>query len=137
MTTSPRTQVRELRVVLTVPGFDQAVRFYRDALGLRVEEAWDRPEGRGMLLTAGRATLELIDETQAETVDLIEVGPGTSGPVRLSFEVPDSGAMARELAGAGGELVREPVETPWGHRNARVRAPDGMQLTLFTPLGSA
>ncbi len=25
-----------------------------------------------------------------------------------------------------------PVTTPWGDRNARVRAPDGMQLTLFT-----
>jgi hypothetical protein len=24
------------------------------------------------------------------------------------------------------------VTTPWGDRNARVRAPDGMQLTLFT-----
>jgi hypothetical protein len=23
--------------------------------------------------------------------------------------------------------------TPWGDRNARVEAPDGMQLTLFTP----
>jgi len=23
--------------------------------------------------------------------------------------------------------------TLWGDRNARVRAPDGMQLTLFTP----
>jgi hypothetical protein len=25
-----------------------------------------------------------------------------------------------------------PVETPWGDTNVRVRAPDGMQLTLFT-----
>jgi hypothetical protein len=25
------------------------------------------------------------------------------------------------------------VATPWGDRNARVAAPDGMQLTLFTP----
>lgn len=25
------------------------------------------------------------------------------------------------------------VDTPWGDRNARVAAPDGMQLTLFTP----
>jgi hypothetical protein len=25
--------------------------------------------------------------------------------------------------------------TPWQDRNARVRAPDGMQLTLFTPAG--
>jgi hypothetical protein len=26
------------------------------------------------------------------------------------------------------------VVTPWNHRNARLRAPDGMQLTLFTVL---
>jgi hypothetical protein len=26
------------------------------------------------------------------------------------------------------------VETPWKHRNVRLRAPDGMQLTLFTVL---
>jgi hypothetical protein len=25
------------------------------------------------------------------------------------------------------------VITPWGDRNARLQAPDGMQLTLFTP----
>ena len=29
-------------------------------------------------------------------------------------------------------IVPEPVTTPWGDRNARVQAPDGMQLTLFT-----
>jgi hypothetical protein len=28
--------------------------------------------------------------------------------------------------------VAPPVTTPWGDRNARVQAPDGMQLTLFT-----
>ena len=33
------------------------------------------------------------------------------------------------------EAVAEPVVTPWRHRNVRLRAPDGMQLTLFTVLG--
>jgi hypothetical protein len=28
--------------------------------------------------------------------------------------------------------VAPPVKTPWGDRNARGRAPNGMQLTLFT-----
>ena len=28
--------------------------------------------------------------------------------------------------------VAPAVDTPWGDRNARVAAPDGMQLTLFT-----
>jgi catechol 2,3-dioxygenase-like lactoylglutathione lyase family enzyme len=31
------------------------------------------------------------------------------------------------------ERVAPPVTTPWGDHNARVRAPDGMQLTLFNP----
>ena len=33
---------------------------------------------------------------------------------------------------AGAEQIAPPVTTPWGDRNARVAAPDGMQLTLFT-----
>ena len=57
--------VTEFRVALTVPDFDQALAFYRDALGL--------------------------------------------------------------------EQVAPQVRTPWSDRNVRVRTPDGMQLTLFTP----
>jgi lactoylglutathione lyase len=56
-----------------------------------------------------------------------------SGPVRLAFDVPNSEEAARRLAEAGAEEVAPPVTTPWSDRNARVRAPDGMQLTLFTP----
>ena len=54
--------------------------------------------------------------------------------LRLALEVDDSEDTARSLvaAGAGGDFA-EPVTTPWGDRNARVRGPDGMQLTLFTP----
>jgi uncharacterized glyoxalase superfamily protein PhnB len=55
-----------------------------------------------------------------------------SGTVRLAFGVADSAGMARRLAAAGAEEVAPPVDTPWGDRNARVRAPDGMQLTLFS-----
>jgi methylmalonyl-CoA/ethylmalonyl-CoA epimerase len=35
---------------------------------------------------------------------------------------------------AGAEQVAAAVDMPWGDRNARVAAPDGMQLTLFTPI---
>jgi len=40
--------------------------------------------------------------------------------------------MADRLIAAGAEQVGRPVLTPWGDRNARVEAPDGMQLTLFS-----
>jgi catechol 2,3-dioxygenase-like lactoylglutathione lyase family enzyme len=126
------SEVTELRVALTVPDFDKALAFYREALGLEQIADWSSADGRVVALTAGRATLELFDEAQAETVDRIEAGHRVSGTVRLAFEVTDSEATASRLVAAGAEAVAPPVLTPWGDRNARVRAPDGMQLTLFT-----
>lgn len=126
--------VTELRIVLTVADFDEAVAFYRDALGLEQAADWSSEDGRVVLLTAGRATLELFDEAQADHVDAIEAGRRVSGKVRLAVEVGDSEATARRLVASGAEGVAPPVTTPWGDRNARVRAPDGMQLTLFTPV---
>jgi lactoylglutathione lyase len=124
--------VTELRVALTVADFDEALRFYRDALGLEQLADWSSETGRVVVLEAGRATLELLDEPQAETVDAIEAGGRVSGAVRLALEVPNSEETAQRLVTAGGEQVAMSVDTPWGDRNARVRAPDGMQLTLFT-----
>jgi lactoylglutathione lyase len=126
------TEVTEFRVALTVDDFDEALAFYRDGLGLEQLADWSSERGRVVLLAAGRATLELFDEAQAELVDEIEAGRRVSGRVRLALEVADSEETARRLAAAGGEQVAPPVTTPWGDRNARVRAPDGMQLTLFT-----
>jgi catechol 2,3-dioxygenase-like lactoylglutathione lyase family enzyme len=122
----------ELRLVLTVEDFDGALSFYRDALGLEQIADWSSDDGRVVLLAGGRATLELFDEAQAAYVDGIEAGRRVAGPVRIAFEVPDSEAAARRLVEAGAEQVAVPVTTPWGDRNARVRAPDGMQLTLFS-----
>jgi lactoylglutathione lyase len=126
------TNVTELRVALTVADFDQALGFYRDALGLGQAADWSSEDGRVVLLEAGRATLELLDEAKSGLVDAIEAGRRVSGAVRLALEVADSDETARQLVAAGAEQVAPPVTTPWGDHNARVRAPDGMQLTLFT-----
>ena len=127
------TDVQEFRITLTVDDFDAAVRLYRDALGLPEVADWSSADGRVLLLDAGRATLELFDEAQAAMVDDLEVGRRVSGTVRLALHVPDADAAAATLVAAGATAVAPAVDTPWGDRNARVAAPDGMQLTLFTP----
>jgi methylmalonyl-CoA/ethylmalonyl-CoA epimerase len=122
----------ELRIALTVQDFDQAVAFYRDTLGLGQLADWSGEDGRVILLDAGRATLELFDEQQAESVDRIEAGRRVSGPVRFALSVDDLDATAYRLVAAGAEAMAPPVVPPWGGRNARLRTPDGMQLTLFS-----
>ncbi len=125
--------VTQLRVALTVEDFDQALAFYRDVPGLEQVADWSSETGRVVALDAGRATLELFDRAQAESVDAIEAGRRVSGTVRFAVRVADSQDMAARLVAAGAGQVAPPVITPWGDRNARVQAPDGMQLTLFTP----
>jgi catechol 2,3-dioxygenase-like lactoylglutathione lyase family enzyme len=124
--------VQEFRITLTVDDFDAAVKLYRDGLGLPQIADWSSQQGRVLLLDAGRATLELFDESQAAMVDDLEVGRRVSGQVRLALQVANADRTAASLVEAGAMPVADAVDTPWGDRNARVAAPDGMQLTLFT-----
>jgi lactoylglutathione lyase len=126
--------VRELRLAVTAQDYQESLRFYRDELGLPVVKSWDEPGGSGAILDAGRATLELLSPAQADLIDEVEVGRRVAGPVRVALEVEDSAQTARRLEAAGAVALGAPVETPWRHRNVRLDAPAGLQLTLFTIL---
>lgn len=129
--------MRELRLAVTVSDFDEAVRFYRDALGLPQAADFSSPDGRVVLLEAGRATLELIDADQAEFIDRVEVGRRVAGPIRVALEVGDAAGTTRTLTEAGATVIAEPTRTPWNSLNARLDAPAGLQLTLFEELPDA
>jgi len=124
--------VKELRIVLTVHDHEQAVTFYRDVLGLTQVADWSGDQGKVVLLDGGHATLELVDAAQAASIDEIEVGERTAGPVRLAIAVEDVDLLADRVATAGAELLGDAVDTPWGDRNIRLSTSGGMQLTLFS-----
>jgi lactoylglutathione lyase len=126
--------VRQLRLVVTVDNYDEAVAFYRDVLGLPQSENYESEDGRVMILDAGRATLEIADRNQAEFIDRVEVGRRVAGQFRVAFEVDDSTEATTRLAVAGAEVIAEPTRTPWNSLNARLEGPGGVQLTLFTEL---
>jgi lactoylglutathione lyase len=126
------TGVRELRVAVTVRDYEAACRFFRDVLGLTEVETWDAAHGRGTVLAAGRATLELLDEAEAARVDDLEVGRRVAGRIRLALEVDDSSAVTTRLEAAGGTVLAPAKPMPWGHLNARVSGPEDLQLTLFS-----
>jgi catechol 2,3-dioxygenase-like lactoylglutathione lyase family enzyme len=129
-----RPEVTELRLVVTAPDYDQALRFYRDVLGLPERAAYTSPGGRVTILDAGRATLELADPPQAAYIDEVEVGQRVAGHIRVAFEVSDTAAATLRLAAAGATVIAGPTPTPWNSLNARLQGPADLQLTLFSDL---
>ena len=129
--------VREMRMVVTATDYDEAVRFYRDVLGMPMRESYHSPDGRVTILEAGVATLEIADPNQAEFIDRVEVGRRVAGHIRVAFELDDAIATTRVLAAAGAEVIAEATRTPWDSLNARLSGPAGLQLTLFQELAKA
>jgi predicted enzyme related to lactoylglutathione lyase len=127
----------QMRLVVEATDYEEAVRFFRDVLGLPEELAVSGLDGAEVtILQAGRATLELANPAQKRYIDEVEVGRQVAPRLRIAFEVPDSAAATDRLVGAGATLVAPPTETPWRSLNARLAAPAGLQLTLFQELDS-
>jgi catechol 2,3-dioxygenase-like lactoylglutathione lyase family enzyme len=133
-----RPRVRQLRLVVTAEDYEAALAFYRDALGLREEEAYQGDDGaRVTILDAGRATLELSNPAQVRMIDAVETEGSPSARIRVAFEVDDSATVTNDLVRGEAELVASPRETPWRSLNARLEAPAGLQITVFQELGPA
>ncbi len=127
--------VIQMRLVVEVDNYDEAVAFYRDVLGLREQAAFAGDgEARVAILEAGRATLELANRAQKRLIDDVEVGRPDGPTIRVAFEVKDTVNSTAKLTSAGAQLVAPPRETPWRSLNSRMSAPAGLHITLFQEL---
>src|SRR5215211_2539831 len=131
MTSDSNRPVFELRVALTTSNYNRLTKFYSEGLGIEPAAIWNNGQGKALILDMGKATLELFDEAQAETIDQIEAEQRVSGQIRFALQVPDLNAATERLLVHGAILVHPPVITPWGDYNVRLQDPDGMQITLF------
>ena len=132
---SAERPVLQLRLVVHAEDYDEALRFYRDVLGMPEEESYAGDGGAQVtILGAGRATLELSNTAQVEMIDEVEVGRRVAPHLRLALEVPDAAGATRQAAAAGATVIAPPTRTPWDSLNSRLEAPGGIQLTLFEEL---
>lgn len=124
-------KMKELRIILTVENLDEVIKFYRDEMGLKTSKEWHEATGNGIILEAGKASLELIDIDHAKTIDSIEVGKNIAGPVRLAFNIGDNiKEVGASLELAGAKKIAEVKQAPWS-KVQRMQDPSGMQFTLF------
>ncbi|PWN04763.1 glyoxalase [Nocardioides silvaticus] len=124
--------VRQLRLVVHATDYEQALAFFRDALGMPTAEAYSGPGGAEVtILDAGRATLELCNDAQIDFIDEVEVGQRVAPHFRVALEVDDCEAATVAAEEGGAIRVAPPTRTPWESINARFDAPADVHLTLF------
>jgi predicted enzyme related to lactoylglutathione lyase len=128
-------RVLQMRLVVEVTDYEEAVAFYRDVLGADVELQVHGDGGEKVtILDVGRATLELSNPAQVDMIDRVEVGRRVSPRMRVAFEVGDVDTATAQLEAAGADLLAAPTGTPWESVNSRLEAPAGLQVTLFQEL---
>jgi methylmalonyl-CoA/ethylmalonyl-CoA epimerase len=136
MTTAPAPS--QLRLIIEVDDFADAVHFYRDVLGMPEQPAFATSgEDRVAILHAGAATIELATRQHIRTIDDIEGAPAASEVrPRLALEVENTEDAVRAATAHGMTLVAAPVHTPFRTVNARVSGPGGWHVTFFQELES-
>lgn len=124
--------MNELRLILTVDNLDEIIDFYKNQVELKESLSWNQVTGRGIILEAGKASLELIDRNHKNFIDKMEVGKeGVSGDVRIALNFGNEiQNKANHLLENGAKKLGELVKAPWSNV-MRIEDPSGMQITLF------
>lgn len=123
-------------IAVVVPDVDEALKFWRDALGLTLEHVEEVPEQESLVafLPTGGCEIELIKpttETSGVAKYLAKRGPGMH---HLCVEVDDIAAMLARLKEKGVALIDEtPREMKDGRKMAFVhpKATGGVLVELY------
>lgn len=118
---------------LTCKDIDASIRFYRDAVGFAVGESYEH-EGRvvAAVVGAGDCRIVLNQDDGKLGWDRIK-GQGFYLQINVKAAADVDAAAARVKA-AGGALLDEPADRPWGVRMFQFKDLDGFKLGVSTPL---
>lgn len=118
---------------LTCKDLDASIRFYRDAIGFAVAQTYEN-DGKvaAAVVEAGDCRLVLNQDDGKLGWDRIK-GQGFYLQINVAA-LADVDATAARIKAAGGALIDEPADRPWGVRMFQFRDLDGFKLGVSTPL---
>jgi catechol 2,3-dioxygenase-like lactoylglutathione lyase family enzyme len=112
---------------------EQALAFYRDALGLEVRNDVARENFRW--ITVGAGSVEIV------LTNYVNGGPGDGDALAallakgalngVHFHTDDLDGTFERIRVSGAEIVQEPDDRPWGVRDCAVRDPAGNMVRIF------
>jgi len=126
---------------ITVNDVDEALGFYRDALGLTVHN--DVSAGEGRWVTVGADTQPGVaivlspphaGRSPADGDAMQELLVKGSLPM-IGFSTDDVDGLFDKVSAAGAEVLQKPMNQPWGPRDCAFRDPSGntIRITAVPP----
>lgn len=117
--TDASTELSCPRPIFTVDDLAASLRYYRDALGFRIDWTHGDPADFASV-SRGQANLFLCQRCQ-----------GHPGAWSMMF-TPDVDRLHEELRRRGADIRTAPTDMPWGLREMNVADPDGNVLRIGT-----
>ncbi|MBI3792393.1 MAG: VOC family protein [Gemmatimonadetes bacterium] len=118
---------------ITCKDIQASITFYSDAIGFAVAQTFEN-DGKvaGAVVSAGQIHIVLNQDDGKLGWDRIK-GQGFYLQLNVAG-LADVDAAAKRIKAAGGTLIDEPADRPWGVRMFQFRDLDGFKLGVSTPL---
>ena len=118
---------------MTYKDLDAAIRWYRDVLGFAVAQTYDH-EGKVVAAVMAAGSINIVLNQ-----DDVKLGWGRTKGQGISLQInvanaADVDAAAARIKAAGGALIDEPADRPWGARMFQFKDMDGFRINVSTPL---
>jgi uncharacterized glyoxalase superfamily protein PhnB len=118
---------------LTCKDLTASIGFYRDAIGFAVVQTFEN-NGKvaGAIIAAGDCRIVQNQDDGKLGWDRVK---GQGFYLQINVAGPaDVDAAAARITAAGGTLLDQPADRPWGARMFQLKDPDGFKLGVSTPL---
>ena len=132
-TTTAALNATTMGCSLTCKNIDASIKWYRDVLGFAVDQTFE-VNGKlgGAIISAGDIRIVINQDDGKLGWDRVK-GQGLYLQLNVATGA-DVDAAAARIKAAGGTLVDEPADRPWGARMFQFKDLDGFKLGVSTPL---
>lgn len=124
--------IEQITPKLIIEGADAAIRYYTDVFGATLQQRHEA-DGRVVFAALGLPCGAVFEVKDADDFDQDPLRLGGRG-LLLSVLSADPDHLARHMVEAGGEIVFEVADQPYGARQGRVRDPFGHEWIVGKPL---
>jgi lactoylglutathione lyase len=124
--------------ILWVKDVDKAAAFYESAFKLSVKRRQDMGKFKWLEMKTGSTILAFAGETEIQGMfpDGYAGHDAAKQPIaaQISFVTKDVQASFEKALAAGATAIKTPANMPWGQTWAQLRDPNGVLISIASPL---